>query len=158
MAISTKKYRQYKLIVLLRTEKPVLKEILFKEMDCSEATFTRDLRELREEFQAIIKFHKASKKYQLVSKGTLTPKQLRYMRDVLISREQSGISVITSGGVNLDKEGKKNVSLSLSLAVIRKIDSHANATGLNRSQVVEWLVDEILPPRSLAAKQVLPSD
>lgn len=147
MTISPKQYRQYKLIVLLSTGKPVRKDTLFQEMDCSEPTFTRDLREVREEFQADIKFNKASSKYQLASKGSLTPKLLRYMREVLASREQSGTASGASGSVNLDKEGKKTVSLSLRLAVIRKIDSHANATGLNRSQVVEWLADELLPSK-----------
>ncbi|MGC0986534.1 tellurium resistance protein TerW [Pantoea eucalypti] len=147
MTISPKQLRQYKLIVLLSTGKPVRKDTLFQEMDCSEPTFTRDLREVREEFQAGIKFNKATSKYQLADKGSLTPKLLSYMRDVLASREQSGVLASSSGSVNLDKEGKKPVSLSLRLAVIRKIDSHANATGLNRSQVVEWLADELLPSR-----------
>ena len=147
MTISPKQLRQYKLIVLLSTGKPVRKDTLFQEMDCSEPTFTRDLREVREEFQADIKFNKTTSKYQLTSKGTLTAKLLRHMRDVLAAREQAGLAGSASAGVNLDKEGKKPVSLSLRLAVIRKIDSYAIAKGLNRSQVVEWLAEEVLPVR-----------
>lgn len=123
------------------------KDTLFKEMDCSEPTFTRDLRAFREEFQADIKFNKATSKYQLASKGILSAKLLRHMRDVLTAREQAGVTGSVSAGVNLDKEGKKPVSLSLGLAVIRKIDSYAIANGLNRSQVVEWLAEEVLPVR-----------
>lgn len=123
------------------------KDTLFQEMECSEPTFTRDLREVREEFQADIKFNKTTSKYQLAEKGTLTPKLLRHMRDALSTREQAGLAGSASAGVNLDKEGKKPVSLSLRLAVIRKIDSYAIANGLNRSQVVEWLTEEVLPVR-----------
>lgn len=147
MTISPKQLRQYKLIVLLSTGKPVRKDTLFKEMDCSEPTFTRDLRAFREEFQADIKFNKATSKYQLASKGILSAKLLRHMRDVLTAREQAGVTGSVSAGVNLDKEGKEPVSLSLGLAVIRKIDSYAIANGLNRSQVVEWLAEEVLPVR-----------
>ena len=147
MTISPKQLRQYKLIVLLSTGKHVRKDTLFKEMDCSEPTFTRDLREVRDEFQADIKFNKATSKYQLASKGILSAKLLRHMRDVLTAREQAGVTGSVSAGVNLDKEGKKPVSLSLRLAVIRKIDSYAIANGLNRSQVVEWLAEEVLPVR-----------
>jgi len=123
------------------------KDTLFQEMECSKPTFTRDLREVREEFQADIKFNKTTSKYQLTEKGTLTPKLLRHMRDALSTREQAGLAGSASAGVNLDKEGKKPVSLSLRLAVIRKIDSYAIANGLNRSQVVEWLTEEVLPVR-----------
>ena len=148
MTISPKQLRQYKLIVLLSTGKPVRKDTLFQEMDCSEPTFTRDLREVREEFQADIKFNKTTSKYQLASKGTLTARLLGHMRDVLAAREQAGLAGSASTGVNLDKEGKKPVSLSLRLAVIRKIDSYAIAKGLNRSQVVEWLAEEVLPVKA----------
>ncbi|MCQ4094958.1 hypothetical protein NOM73_06540 [Erwinia persicina] len=72
MTISPKQLRQYELIVLLSTGKPVRKDTLFQEMDCSEPTFTRDPREVREEFHADIKFNKTISKYQLASKGTLT--------------------------------------------------------------------------------------
>ena len=147
MTISPKQLRQYRLIVLLSTGKPVRKDALFQEMECSEPTFTRDLREIREEFQADIKFNKATSKYQLTSKGTLTAKLLRHMREVLTVREQAGLAGSASAGVILDKEGKKPVSLSLRLTVIRKIDSYAIANGLNRSQVVEWLAEEVLGVR-----------
>jgi len=147
MTISPKQLRQYKLVVLLSPGKPVRKDTLFKEMNCSEPTFTRDLRGVRDEFQADIKFNKATSKYQLASKGILSAKLLRHMRDVLTAREQAGMTGSVSAGVNLDKEGKKPVSLSLGLAVIRKIDSYAIANGLNRSQVVEWLAEEVLPVR-----------
>ena len=147
MTISPKQYRQYKLIVLLSSGKPVRKDTLFQEMDCSEPTFTRDLREVREEFQADIKFNKTTSAYQLATRGTLTPKLLRHMRDVLAAREQSGQNGSVSAGVSLDKEGKKSISLSLRLRVIRRIDSYAISKGLNRSQVVEWLAEEMLPLR-----------
>jgi len=144
MTISPKQLRQYKLIVLLSTGKPVRKDALLQEMECSEPTFTRDLREVREEFHADIKFNKATSKYQLTSKGTLTAKLLRHMRQVLAVREQNGHAANAAGIVSLDKEGKKPVSLSLRLSVIRKIDSYAIAKGLNRSQVVEKLAEEML--------------
>lgn len=141
MSLSAKQYRQYKLIVLLSTGKPVSKDTLFLEMDCSEPTFIRDMRKIREEYQAEIKFHKASGKYQMSENGTITPKLVRYMREALAMREQSGV---TSPGqpVILAKEGKKPVSLSLRFSVIRKIESYGNRNGMNRSQVVEWLVEK----------------
>nr|WP_187485226.1 tellurium resistance protein TerW [Duffyella gerundensis] len=143
MSLSAKQYRQYKLIVLLSTGKPVSKETLFHELDCSEPTFNRDLRDVREEFQAEIRFHKTTARYQLIAAGALTPKLVRHMREALAVHEQNAPSG-QSGGVILAKEGKKPVSLSLRFSVIRKIERYAHRSGLNRSQVVELLVDEYL--------------
>lgn len=143
MSLSAKQYRQYKLIVLLSTGKPVSKDALFQEMDCSEPTFIRDMREIRKEFQAEIKFHKASGKYQMTEAGVITPKLVRYMREAITVRDQT-VSSPTGQTVVLDKEGKKPVSLSLRFSVIRKIETYGYRNGMNRSQVVEWLVESYL--------------
>lgn len=140
MSLSAKQYRQYKLIVLLSTGKPVSKDALFQEIDCSEPTFIRDLRDIREEFHAEIKFHKASAKYQMIGAGAITPKLVKYMREAMTMREQSRSST-TGQSVVLDKEGKKPVSLSLRFSVLRKIETYGYRNGMNRSQVVEWLVE-----------------
>lgn len=145
MSLSTKQYRQYKLMVLLSTGKPVSRELLFQEMDCSEPTFVRDLREVRKEYQAEIKFHKSNGKYQLTDSGTINPKLVRFMRDALSAREQAALTNSTSTTVILDKERKKSVSLSLRLSVIRRIEMYGNSNGMNRSQVVEWLVENYFP-------------
>lgn len=143
MSLSAKQYRQYKLIVLLSTGKPVSKDALFQEMDCSEPTFIRDMREIRKEFQAAIKFHKASGKYQMTEAGAITPKLIRYMREAITVHDQTASSP-AGQTVVLDKEGKKAVSLSLRFSVIRKIETYGYRNGMNRSQVVEWLVDSYL--------------
>lgn len=144
MSLSSKQFRQYKLIVLLSTGKPVSKHTLFKQTDCSEPTFIRDLRDIRREFSAEIKFIKANSKYQMTGAGTITPKHIRYMREALVIREQTKAVNNLAGTVKLDKEGKKPVSLSLRFSVIRKIEMYANRNNMNRSQVVEWLVEEYL--------------
>lgn len=143
MSLSAKQYRQYKLIVLLSTGKPISKDALYEELDCSEPTFNRDLRDIREEFQADIRFLKAGSRYQLVSAGALQPRAMRTMREAMSAYEQNASSGPTSG-VTLAKEGKKPVSLSLRFSVIRQIDQFGNRQGMNRSQVIEMLVTELL--------------
>lgn len=144
MSLSAKQYRQYKLIVLLSTGKPISKDHFFREVGCSEPTFVRDLKEIREDYQADIKFDKSLGKYQLVDAGAITTKQVRYMRDCLALYEQARSGNIPHSSVTLDKEAKRSVSLSLRLSVIRKIQAYANSHNINRSQVIEWLVEEKL--------------
>ena len=146
MSLSAKQYRQYKLVVLLHSGKPVGKDMLIEELDCSEPTFNRDLRNLRTEFPAEVKFSKATSKYQLVVPGELTAKLVRHMREALAVYEKMTPPGQTTSVV-LDKEAKKAVSMSLKLSVIRKIESYGNLHDLNRSQVVEWLVDKYLSRR-----------
>ncbi|WP_409076049.1 tellurium resistance protein TerW (plasmid) [Pantoea sp. C3] len=151
MSLSAKQYRQFKLIVLLHTGKPVGKETLIKELDCSEPTFNRDLRNLRDEYKAEVRFLKSTNKYQLTTLGDITPKVVRYTREALAVYEKSA-PIGSTSSVILDKEAKKPVSLSLRLSVIRKIESYGNKEGMNRSQVVEWLVDNYLARCLGAAK------
>jgi len=71
------------------------------------------------------------------------------MRDSLDLRDTTASGQQTQSSVVLDKEAKKSVSLSLRLSVLRKIQLYANRNNLNRSQVIELLVEENLskPPK-----------
>nr|WP_314687848.1 tellurium resistance protein TerW [uncultured Pantoea sp.] len=149
MSLSAKQYRQYRLVVLLSTGKPVKKEVLLQEMACSEPTFVRDLRDIRHAYHSEIRFSKSAGHYQMISAGTLTPKIIKMMRDSLDLRDRTATGQQTQSSVVLDKEAKKSVSLSLRLSVLRKIQLYANRYNLNRSQVIELLVEENLskPPK-----------
>ncbi|OIX90579.1 hypothetical protein [Pantoea sp. Ae16] len=144
MSLSAKQYRQYRLVVLLSTRKPVKKEVLLQEMACSEPTFVRDLRDIRHAYHSEIRFSKSAGHYQMISTGTLTPKIIKMMRDSLDLRDSTTAGQQTQSSVVLDKEAKKSVSLSLRLSVLRKIQLYANRYNLNRSQVIELLVEENL--------------
>jgi len=144
MSLSAKQYRQYQLVALLSTGKPVEKALLLQQMACSEPTFVRDLREIRTSYQAEIRFNKSAGNYQMTGAGSLTPKIVKMMRESLALHDSAGAGQNLSASVILDKEAKKSVSLSLRLSVLRKIQLYANRHNLNRSQVIEWLVEQNL--------------
>lgn len=143
MSLSAKQYRQYMLSVLLSTGKPVGKDTILEQLKCSEPTFNRDLRDIRETHQADIRYSKANHQFQLVDSGSLTPKLVRHMREALNVHESS-MPQEPMSGVVLDKDGKKAVSLSLHFSVIRRIASCGHRLGLNRSEVMERLVTEFI--------------
>lgn len=142
MLLNTKQTRQFTLAVMLSPGKPVGKEKIITELHCSDPTLTRDLKELRETYSVEIRYTKANHSFTMVNKGTLTPKELRRMRDSLAAQQMHGEQAASQGStVFLDKEKKKAVSLSLRMSVIRKIDRMAWRLDLNRSEAVERLVD-----------------
>ena len=63
------------------------------------------------------------------------------MRDALAAQGSFGEHPAAQGGVSLDKEKKKAVSLSLRMSVIRKIDRLAMRMDINRSEAVAKLVE-----------------
>ncbi|OKP04303.1 tellurium resistance protein TerW [Xenorhabdus eapokensis] len=143
MLLSPKQFRNFKLTLLLSHGKPVSKVRIIKELNCSEPTLTRALRELRDFYCADIQFSKMGNTYQLVDKGVLTKKDVRRIEELLV-QHLSLKSEEATRHVFLDKEKKKPVSLSLRMSVIRKIDSLANHLGTTRSDVVEMVVDRFI--------------
>ncbi|MDC9604816.1 tellurium resistance protein TerW [Xenorhabdus griffiniae] len=143
MLLSPKQFRNFKLTVLLSHGKPVSKVRIIRELNCSEPTLTRALRELRDLYCANIRFSKMGNTYQLVDKGSLTRKDVRRIEE-LLAQHLSCKSEEATSHVFLDKEKKKPVSLSLRMSVIRKIDSLANRLETTRSDVVEMVVDRFI--------------
>ncbi|MDC9621837.1 tellurium resistance protein TerW [Xenorhabdus sp. XENO-7] len=143
MLLSPKQFRNFRLILLLSHEKPVSKVRMIRELNCSEPTLTRALRELRDLYCADIRFSKIGNTYQLVDKGTLTKKDVRRIEELLIQNNSLKAEEAISH-VFLDKEKKKPVSLSLRMSVIRKIDGLANRLETTRSDVVEMVVDRFM--------------
>ncbi|MCP9268932.1 tellurium resistance protein TerW [Xenorhabdus sp. XENO-1] len=143
MLLSPKQFRNFRLTLLLSHEKPVSKVRMIQELNCSEPTLTRALRELRDLYCADIRFSKMGNTYQLVDKGTLTKKDVRRIEELLIQNNSLKAEEAISH-VFLDKEKKKPVSLSLRMSVIRKIDGLANRLGTTRSEVVEMVADRFM--------------
>ncbi|MBD2780975.1 hypothetical protein [Xenorhabdus szentirmaii] len=143
MLLSPKQFRNFKLTLLLSHGKPVSKVKIIRDLDCSEPTLTRALRELRDLYCADIRFSKTGNTYQLVDKGMLTKKDVRRIEE-LLAQHLNLKSEDTTSHVFLDKEKKKPVSLSLRMSVIRKIDSLAYRLETTRSDVVEMVVDRCI--------------
>ncbi|MBI6550243.1 tellurium resistance protein TerW [Xenorhabdus lircayensis] len=143
MLLSPKQFRNFKLTLLLAHGKPVSKVKIIRELNCSEPTLTRALRELRDLYCADIRFSKIGNTYQLVDKGMLTKKDVRRIEELLVQHLSIKAEEATSH-VFLDKEKKKSISLSLRMSVIRKIDGLANRLETTRSEVVETVVDRFI--------------
>lgn len=143
MLLNPKQFRNFKLTLLLSHGKPISKVRIIKELNCSEPTLTRALRELRDLYCADIRFSKMGNTYQLVDKGMLTKKDVKRIEE-LLAQHLSLKSEEATSHVFLDKEKKKPVSLSLRMSVIRKIDSLANQLETTRSDIVEMVVDKFI--------------
>ncbi|MDC9582679.1 tellurium resistance protein TerW [Xenorhabdus sp. PR6a] len=143
MLLNPKQFRNFKLTLLLSHGKPISKTRIIRELNCSEPTLTRALRELRDLYCADIRFSKMGSTYQLVDKGMLTKKDVRRIEELLVQHLSSKPEDAASH-VFLDKEKKKPISLSLRMSVIRKIDGLANRLETTRSEVVEMVVDRFI--------------
>ena len=144
MLLNSKQTRQYTLVVLLSSGKPVSKDKIITEIQCSDPTLTRDLKELRETYSLEIRYTKRDHSFTMTDKGSLSLKELRRMRDALAAQGSFGEHPAAQGGVSLDKEKKKAVSLSLRMSVIRKIDRLAIRMDINRSEAVTKLVESCI--------------
>ncbi|MDC9597455.1 tellurium resistance protein TerW [Xenorhabdus anantnagensis] len=143
MLLNPKQFRNFKLTLLLSHGKPVSKVKIIRELNCSEPTLTRALRELRDLYCADIRFSKMGNTYQLVDKGMLTKKDVKRIEELLVQHLSLKAEEAISH-VFLDKEKKKPISLSLRMSVLRKIDGLANRLETTRSEVVEMVVDQFI--------------
>ena len=140
MQLSTRQARVFRLATLLGAGTPVESQRIISQLNCSEPTLTRALKELRETYSAEIRYSKATHSYQMVESGSLDKKTLRQIHNTLSSNVETKPDEVVSK-VSLDKEKKKAVSLSLRMSVLRKIDQLAMQTDTTRSDIVELLVD-----------------
>lgn len=143
MQLNTRQARIFTLANILGAGKPVPAADIIRSLECSEPTLTRVLRELRESYDAEIKYSKAGHSYQLVNPGQLDKKMLRWMKEALISNAESKAAE-SSSRVFLDKDKKTAVSLSLRRRVLRKIDRLADISGTSRSEAVETIAERIV--------------
>ncbi|MGM3175802.1 tellurium resistance protein TerW [Dickeya lacustris] len=143
MQLSTRQARIFRLAVLLGSGQPVPTKKIIIQLNCSEPTLTRALKELRETYSAEIKYSKATHSYQLTEPGMLDKKTIRRMNKTL----NMWVDIKTGDIVNhvsLDKEKKKAVSLSLRMSILRKIDHVAIRAEMTRSDAVELLVERYI--------------
>ncbi|CNC84643.1 tellurium resistance protein TerW [Yersinia pseudotuberculosis] len=154
MLLSTKQFRHYTLALLLASGKPVDADDIYNKLSCSGPTLTRALKELRETYNAEIRYSKSTHSYQLTEKGTLTPKVLRHIKDAIASHMiiKSHEELVASH-VILDKEKKRSISLSLRMSVIRKIDRVVNQLEITRSEAVEILVNTYISELMLSVSK-----
>ncbi|WP_413492340.1 tellurium resistance protein TerW [Morganella psychrotolerans] len=139
MQLSTRQVRLFTLATLLGTGKPVSSDAILTTLRCSEATLTRTFKELRDTYNAEIRYRKASHTYQMTDAGELNRKALRKMEEGL-ENNNGQKPAYYSGKVSLDKEKKKAISLSLTGTMIRKINHLSLLSGKTRSDAVEMLV------------------
>lgn len=137
MFISSKQKRFFTLAIQLSSGKAVSAKAVIENLECSGATLTRCLRELRERYSATIKFSKANNSYHMTDTGTLTKKDLRQMAEYLKKDDES--EEIESV-VSLTRVKKKAITLSLSKVAISKIDRAAKLRNSNRSDTIEQLI------------------
>lgn len=143
MPLNTRQARIFTLANLLGSGKPVSAAEIISNLECSEPTLTRALKELRESYCAEIKYSKAGHSYQLVKPGQLDKKTLRRMNAALALNAESKSSE-PECRVILDKEKKTAVSLSIKMKILRKIDRLADLSGTSRSEAVEKIAERAL--------------
>ncbi|XTZ38627.1 tellurium resistance protein TerW [Salmonella enterica] len=143
MQLNTKQARIFTLANLLGSGKPVSATHIITELECSEPTLTRALKELRDSYSAEIKYSKASHSYQLTKSGQLNKRTLRRMNEALALNAELKTNG-TGSRVILDKEKKTAVSLSIRMRILRKIDKLAELTGTTRSEAVEKIAEKVV--------------
>ncbi len=139
MILSTKQNRIFTLAVLLSSGESVSANTIIKNVDCSGATLTRALRDLRDVYNTTIKYSKSSHSYQMTDAGNLTHVEIALMQRSLSKSEILSDDEI----VNLTKLRKKAVSISLSKATISKLDRLANEKNVSRSDIIEMLINSL---------------
>ncbi|WES70465.1 tellurium resistance protein TerW [Superficieibacter sp. HKU1] len=141
MLLSSRQERVFKLATILGTGKQVSASYILELLECSEPTLTRALKELRESYAADIKYSKAVHAYQIMNFGSLDKKALRRMTESLNANAELK-KVDATRWVDLDKDKKTAVSLSLRMSILRKIDRYAFANDKTRSEAVELLTEK----------------
>lgn len=139
MILSTKQKRIFTLAVLLSSGESVSANTIIKNADCSGATLTRALRDLRDVYNTTIKYSKSSHSYQMTDAGNLTHVEIALMQRSLSKSEILSDDEI----VSLTKVRKKAVSISLSKATISKLDRLANEKNVSRSDIIEMLINSL---------------
>ncbi len=139
MQLSSRQVRIFELVLLLATGKPVPVDLILKKLDCSTPTLTRALKDVRDTYGCVINYITTIHSYHLVSRGMLDSKALKKVSDALITF--SSHAEIKKSKVILDKEIKKSTSFSLRMDCKKKISALAIKTGLNRTEILEQLID-----------------
>lgn len=110
---------------------------IIEELECSEATLTRYLRELRETYEVTVKYSKSTYSYHMCDAGKLTKHDVAQMTNALKKQEDAEVG---DGKVSLTKIKKRAVTVSLSKSIIAKLDRLASSGGSNRSEIIEQLI------------------
>ncbi|CAK9885525.1 MAG: hypothetical protein XXXJIFNMEKO3_01925 [Candidatus Erwinia impunctatus] len=111
------------------------------DLECSEPTLSRVLKELRDTYAAEIKYSKANHTYQLIKHGLLDKIALHRMNEALALHTEMR-TANPGSRVLLSKDRKISVSLSLRWRILRKIDRLATLSHLSRSEAVESIIEK----------------
>lgn len=136
--ISTKQKRIFTTAILLSPGAPVPATTILNSVDCSVATLSRYLRDLRETYNVTIAYRKSTHSYQMTNAGDLTSVDIDQMKKSLGKTESH-----TDGVVNLSKAYKKSISISLSKQAFIKLDVAAKKKKVSRSEVIESLINTL---------------
>ena len=137
MILSTKQKRIFTLAELFSSGESISAKKIINNADCSGATLTRALRDLRDTYNATIKYRKSSHSYQMTDAGNLTHIEIAQMQRSLIKSDNlSGDEIVSH-----PKLQKKVVSISLSKAAISKLERLANEQNVSRSDIIEMLIN-----------------
>lgn len=142
MQLSSRQAKISKLVLLLAPGKPVATDSILKHLNCSIATLTRILKDVRDSYECEIDYISTIHSYHLVARGLLNAKAIKRIADavdVFSSHDE-----IKTSKVILDKEKKKPTSFSLRMGCNKKINLLANKTGITRSEIIEKLVDNYI--------------
>lgn len=138
--VTAQQKRVIVLAQLLIRGKPVKTETIHRRLaPCSSATLTRTLNILRRTYGAVIAYHRSNQTYEMTDRGTLTDAALRALEYPLKLSSQA-----PAHGVDLRKDQRVRVSLSLPRSLVRKLNQAASSQQKNRSQWVEHLIRDAL--------------
>lgn len=141
MSITSRERRTLKLLILLSIGEPVSSDTLLSELNCSSATLSRVLADVRTRYKATIAYVKASQSYVLEQKGEIDASEIqRAHRALELHAHSKGLEVHPA--LALNKLLKVNVSLSLKKTVLAKLDRQAAQVGLSRSELVEQILSD----------------
>ena len=141
MTLSSKQKRLFTLAIHLAPGKPVAAKTISNDLECSGATLTRTMRELRDLYLVTIKFSKANNTYLLTDSGKLTKKELAHMAASLQKDAQiDGQDAV----VSLTKQKKRTISVSLTRAAMARLDKSVRERHSNRSDTIEQLIHRYL--------------
>lgn len=135
MKLSTKQIRLHKLAILLCDGAEVKSERIMAELECSAPTFTRTLREFKEEYGADVAYKKASQSYVLNNKGVIISQDIEQMKQRLLENKKENNNV-----VNIAKPQKKSISVSIDFKLSKQLNKVAMELDTTRSEIIEVLI------------------
>jgi hypothetical protein len=135
MKLNTKQIRLHKLAILLCGGQEVKSEQIMAELGCSAPTFTRALREFKEEYGADVIYKKSSQSYLWINNESISDGDMALIRKQLSENKQE-----TNNIVNIAKPQKKSISVSIDFKLSKQLNKVAMELNATRSEIIEVLI------------------